>query len=158
MRLQALAERAVSVMGRSNPSDSIHATLAVGKGTDSDTPVLKKGDISSVLVVDDEVALCELSAIWLTSLGCKVTIAHSAAEALEHLAKKRYAILFTDIVMPGGMDGVELAKKALLLQTHLKVLITSGYADRLSEDEELPGELISKPYRKIDLINAISRL
>jgi hypothetical protein len=56
------------------------------------------------------------------------------------------------------MDGVELAKKALLLQTHLKVLITSGYADRLSEDKELPGELISKPYRKIDLINAISRL
>ena len=60
--------------------------------------------------------------------------------------------------MPGGMDGVELAKKALLLQTHLKVLITSGYADRLTKDEELPGELISKPYRKIDLINAISRL
>jgi CheY-like chemotaxis protein len=158
VRLQTLAERAVSLMGRSKESDSIHAKLAVGKGADSDTPVLKKGDISSVLVVDDEVALCELSAIWLTSIGCKVTIAHSAAEALEHLAKKRYAILFTDIVMPGGMDGVELAKKALLLQTHLKVLITSGYADRLSEDKELPGELISKPYRKIDLINAISRL
>jgi signal transduction histidine kinase len=158
VRLQTLAERAVSIMGRSKQSDAIHRTLAVGKGADSDTPVLKKGDISTVLVVDDEVALCELSAIWLTSLGCKVTIAHSAAEALEHLAKKRYAILFTDIVMPGGMDGVELAKKALLLQTHLKVLITSGYADRLSEDKELPGELISKPYRKIDLINAISRL
>jgi signal transduction histidine kinase len=158
VRLQTLAERAVSLMGRSKESDSIHAKLAVIKGTGSDTPVLKKGDISSVLVVDDEVALCELSAIWLTSIGCKVTIAHSAAEALEHLAKKRYAILFTDIVMPGGMDGVELAKKALLLQTHLKVLITSGYADRLSEDKELPGELISKPYRKIDLINAISRL
>ena len=158
VRLQTLAERAVSIMGRSKQSDAIHRTLAVGKGADSDTPVLKKGDISSVLVVDDEVALCELSAIWLTSIGCKVTIAHSAAEALEHLAKKRYAILFTDIVMPGGMDGVELAKKALLLQTHLKVLITSGYADRLSEDKELPGELISKPYRKIDLINAISRL
>ena len=158
MRLQALAERAVSVMGRSNPSDSIHATLAGGKVTDSAIPVLKKGDISSVLVVDDEVAPCELSAIWLTSLGRKVIIAHSAAEALEHLAKKRYAIFFADIVMLGGMDGVELAKKALLLQNHLKVLITSGYADRLSEDEELPGELISKPYRKIDLINAISRL
>ena len=158
VRLQTLAERAVSIMGRSKQSDAIHRTLAVGKGADSDTPVLKKGDISSVLVVDDEVALCELSAIWLTSIGCKVTIAHSAAEALEHLAKKRYAILFTDIVMPGGMDGVELAKKALLLQNHLKVLITSGYADRLSEDKELPSELISKPYRKIDLINAISRL
>jgi len=158
VRLQTLAERAVSIMGRSKQSDAIHRTFTVGKGADSDTPVLKKGDISSVLVVDDEVALCELSAIWLTSIGCKVTIAHSAAEAFEHLAKKRYAILFTDIVMPGGMDGVELAKKALLLQTHLKVLITSGYADRLSEDKELPGELISKPYRKIDLINAISRL
>jgi CheY-like chemotaxis protein len=158
VRLQALAERAVSVMGRSNPSDSIHATLAGGKVTDSAIPVLKKGDISSVLVVDDEVAPCELSAIWLTSLGRKVIIAHSAAEALEHLDKKRYAIFFADIVMLGGMDGVELAKKALLLQNHLKVLITSGYADRLSEDKELPSELISKPYRKIDLINAISRL
>lgn len=158
VRLQALAERAMSFMDRSRQSDSRHSTLAVDKGAGSATPLVKKGDISTVLVVDDEVALCELSAIWLTSLGCKVTIAHSAAEALEHLAKKRYAILFTDIVMPGGMDGVELAKKALLLQTHLKVLITSGYADRLSEDKELPGALISKPYRKIDLINAISCL
>ena len=158
VRLQVLAERAMSIVDRSSQSDLIDTTLAVGKGTDSTTSLLKKGDISRVLVVDDEVALCELSAIWLTSLGCKVTTAHSAAEALEHLGKKRYAILFTDIVMPGGMDGVELAKKALLLQTHLKVLITSGYADRLSEDKELPGELINKPYRKIDLINAISRL
>jgi CheY-like chemotaxis protein len=157
VRLQALAVRAMSIMDRSRQPDPIHTTLAVSKGTDSATPLLKKGDISNVLVVDDEVALCELSAIWLTSIGCKVTIAHSAAEALEHLAKKRYAILFTDIVL-GGMDGVELAKKALLLQAHLKVLITSGYADRLREDKELPGELISKPYRKIDLINAISRL
>lgn len=158
VRLQALAERAMSILKRSSQSAPIRTAPAAGKAKDSATAVLTKGDISTVLVVDDEVALCELAAIWLAAIGCKVTIAHSAAEALEHLANKHYAILFTDIVMPGGMDGVELAKKALLLQTHLKVLITSGYADRLTKDEELPGELISKPYRKIDLINAISRL
>ena len=158
VRLEALAARAMSIIGHSRLTDSISTASAAGKSIDSATPLLKEGDISNVLVVDDEAALCELSAIWLASIGCKVTIAHSAAEALEYLEKKRYAILFTDIVMPGGMDGVELAKKALLLQTHLKVLITSGYADRLHEDKELPGELISKPYRKMDLINAISRL
>ncbi|MDG2048027.1 MAG: ATP-binding protein [Halioglobus sp.] len=156
--LQTLAEAAMSIFIRSRRSESVRTKHAADTVTGIATSAQRKTDISSVLVVDDEVALCELSAIWLTSLGCKVTIAHSAAEALEHLAHKRYAILFTDIVMPGGMDGVELAKKALLLQAHLKVLMTSGYADRLAEDEELPGELISKPYRKIDLINAISRL
>ena len=128
--------------------------------TDVDVPglSLKSVDLFNVLVVDDEVDLCELSAIWLTSIGYKVTTANGPAEALEYLAKENYSILFTDIVMPGDMDGVELARKAMLLQPLLRVLLTSGYADRLLEDEDLPGELISKPYRKTDLVNAISCL
>lgn len=157
-QLQVLAEAAMNIVELSSQTFLEKATGAAAKVADTAALPAKTSDISTVLIVDDEIALCELSAIWLTSLGCKVTVAHNAADALEELAKRHYAILFTDIVMPGGMDGIELAKEALLLQSHLKVLITSGYADRLAEDKELPGELISKPYRKIDLINAISRL
>jgi signal transduction histidine kinase/CheY-like chemotaxis protein len=104
-----------------------------------------------VLVVDDEVDLCDLAAIWLESLGYVVTTAHSPAEALEHLACESLDILFTDIVMPGGMDGVELAEAAKRRRPDIEIVLTSGYALRLHEGVELPGPLINKPYRKSDL-------
>ena len=64
------------------------------------------------------------------------------------------AILFTDVVLPGGMLGPELAREAPCRRPDLKVLFASGYADdaivkqrRLDEDMELIG----KPYRKVEL-------
>jgi len=109
-----------------------------------------------VLVVDDEPELCGLAATWLVSLGYAVTTAHDATEAIEHLSTEAFDILFTDIVMPGGMDGVELAKQAKQQQPGLRVLLASGYAQRLLEGTELPGVLLNKPYRKADLARAFS--
>ena len=160
VQLESLAKRAMGAIDRLQKASPAQELPPVDTVTDIDATGLsfKSADLFKVLVVDDEVDLCELSAIWLTSIGYKVTTANGPAEALEYLAKENYSILFTDIVMPGDMDGVELARKAMLLQPLLRVLLTSGYADRLLEDEDLPGELISKPYRKTDLVNAISCL
>lgn len=160
VQLEELARRAMGVKNRIQKMSPAQELPPIDTDTDIDAPGLSLNsvDLFNVLVVDDEVDLCELSAIWLTSIGYKVTTANGPAEALEYLAKENYSILFTDIVMPGDMDGVELARKAMLLQPLLRVLLTSGYAERLLEDEDLPGELISKPYRKTDLVNAISCL
>ena len=76
---------------------------------------------------------------------------HSPAAALERLAAEPFDILFTDIVMPGGMDGIALAREARARHPYLQIVLTSGYAQGLTDIPNLPGTLISKPYRKNDL-------
>jgi CheY-like chemotaxis protein len=60
--------------------------------------------------------------------------------------------------MPGAMDGFELAREARRLQPHLRVLLASGYARGLARQEELPGPLLDKPYRKHELQRMIEAL
>ena len=111
-----------------------------------------------VLVVDDEQALCELACDWLASMGYQPTGVYSPAAALERLAAEPFDILFTDIVMPGDMDGMALARQAQLQHPHLRIVLTSGYAKGLSDTHDLPGQLVNKPYRKNDLVKAFLSL
>ncbi len=111
-----------------------------------------------VLVVDDEEGLCELACLWIEAMGYEVEGVHSPAEALELLQQKRYEILFSDVVMPGGIDGVQLAREALRLDPSIKILLASGYAKALLDEQDPPGPLLNKPYRKPDLVNAFESL
>ena len=108
-----------------------------------------------VLVVDDDVALCDLACMWLGALGYEPTGVESAQEALRALEGAHFDILLTDVVMPGGMDGVELGRVARRTYPTLRVLHASGY--KTVEDLE-PGEapmVLQKPYRKTDLARAL---
>ncbi len=108
-----------------------------------------------VLVVDDEVCLCELACTWLEALGHVPVGVHSPAQALARL-DEGFALLVPDIVMPGAMDGIALAHAAHLRYPHLRVLITSGYARSLLDgSRNLPGLMLPKPYRKADLEAAL---
>ena len=109
-----------------------------------------------VLVVDDEQALRELACDWLESLGYQPTGVHSAAAALESLAAEHFDILFTDIIMPGSIDGLALAREARSRYPHLRVVLTTGYAQGLNDTLDLPGPLVNKPYRKADLLSALT--
>jgi len=111
-----------------------------------------------VLVVDDEEGLCELACNWLQSLGYETTSVLSPDAALEQLAGQHFDVLFTDVVMPGSMDGIDLARAALARQPGLRVLLTSGYARNLTDKGALPGPLLNKPYRKKDLAKAFEAL
>jgi len=113
--------------------------------------------LGRVLVVDDEQALCELACDWLESLGYQPTGVHSPAAALERLAAEPFDILFTDIIMPGGKDGLALAREARSRHPHLRVVLTSGYAQGLTDNASLPGPLVNKPYRKADLHKALQQ-
>jgi signal transduction histidine kinase/CheY-like chemotaxis protein len=123
-------------------------TEGAGQGG-ADTPMAR------VLVVDDEPELCALASDWLESLGYSVATTHSPAQALDLLQQGRFDVLFTDVVMPGGMDGLELARKARKMQPDLRVLLASGYAQSLLDATELPGPLLNKPYRKKDIASAM---
>ncbi|MBM3627670.1 MAG: response regulator, partial [Alphaproteobacteria bacterium] len=101
-----------------------------------------------ILVVDDEPGLCTLACDWIRSLGYEAVGVHTPQEALDQLHAHRFDMLFTDIVMPGEMDGLALANEAKARHPGMRVLLASGYARILFENKNLPGQLLSKPYRK----------
>jgi CheY-like chemotaxis protein len=112
-----------------------------------------------VLVVEDEPMVLELAVECLRDLGYKTLAADTAATALERLrSTERIDILFSDVVMPGGMNGVQLAVVARTLRDGLKVVLTSGYtASALAQDHEMPvgTPLLSKPYAREELAQTL---
>jgi CheY-like chemotaxis protein len=89
-----------------------------------------------------------------------VLAARGGEEALEVLgrAEGRVDLLFTDIAMPGGMDGLVLAERARALRPGLRVLFATGYSDDLVVRETpTPGGavVLGKPYRRIDLAGRV---
>jgi PAS domain S-box-containing protein len=100
-------------------------------GNPAGIPGLPSGD-ETILVVDDETDLLALTADMLQALGYTTLTAENGKEAMALLLEKGTAIdlLYTDVVMPGGMNGFELAEQALLVNPDLKVLFTSGYFEK----------------------------
>ena len=111
-----------------------------------------------VLVVDDEPGLRELACTWLRSLGFDVVPVESADAALACLGAGAYDAIFTDIVMPGTLDGIDLAHEAQRRHPELRILLTSGYSEGLLAQPDLPWVLLKKPYRKTDLAAAFETL
>jgi len=109
----------------------------------------------TVLVVEDDEAVLTMAMESLADLGYRVLVAHDGREALAIVnGPERIDILFSDIVMPGGINGAQLAIEAQRLRPGIKVLLTSGYtAAALSNEHGLPEELpvLSKPYRRDEL-------
>jgi len=112
-----------------------------------------------ILVVEDDDVVREHVVTQLQSLGYEVQAAASAAAALAVLDQgDKFELLFTDVVMPGGMNGRQLADEALLRDPTLKVLFTSGYSEDVIVHEGRldPGvELLAKPYRRDELSQKI---
>lgn len=119
------------------------------------------GGTERILVVEDDPLVRAHVARQLDALGYAVILAETGPEALDHIAgATRVDLLFTDIVMPGGLNGRELAEQAVRLRPDLRILFTSGYSDdALIHDGRLDAgvDLLSKPYRRRDLAERIRR-
>jgi len=132
-------------------------SLAKQENNMSDRVGRKKitGGTETVLVVEDDVAVREYVSAQLQSLGYNVLEASAGAEAMEVLSQTdEIDLLFTDVVMPGGMGGRELADTARHLRPGLKVLFTSGYTENsiVHQGRLDPGiKLLNKPYRREQL-------
>ncbi|VAX12808.1 diguanylate cyclase/phosphodiesterase (GGDEF & EAL domains) with PAS/PAC sensor(s) [hydrothermal vent metagenome] len=116
----------------------------------------------TILIVDDEIDLLQLAEHYLKDLGYHTYLAENAAQALEILAQEKgIDLLFSDVVMPGGMNGYELAQQATQQQPDLKVLLSSGFTSKTLAHNgfaRFAAHLLSKPYRKADLARRIRRV
>jgi PAS domain S-box-containing protein len=113
------------------------------------------GSAGTVLVVEDDPFVRSHAVRCLQSLGYAVIAAVDGNDALQTLATEaRVDVLFTDIVMPGGVNGWELADLAQRARPGLPVLLTSGYAlETLIRHGRANGDslVLTKPYRKAEL-------
>ena len=109
----------------------------------------------TVLVAEDDPFVRSYAVTCLGTLGYAVVETADAREALQKLGDGTHVdLLFTDIVMPGGMNGWELADRARQLRPNLRILLTSGYAmEALADRGRLPegAHILNKPYRKAEL-------
>ncbi|MCK6452616.1 MAG: ATP-binding protein [Alphaproteobacteria bacterium] len=114
-----------------------------------------RGGNETILMVEHDAMLRAHVAKLLAGLGYRVLVAPNGAEALEILRRNpEVDLIFTDIVMPGGMDGSRLAAAAWTLRPELKVLLTTGHSNAALPDQSDPAgkiEMLNMPYRKADL-------
>jgi len=112
------------------------------------------GGSETVLAVEDDARVRRVAVSRLTDLGYRVIEAENGAEALEKLRENPdVALLFTDIVMPGGMTGDELADIVRTERPQIKILFTSGYAEPEIAGREFAssGSWLKKPYTAKEL-------
>jgi CheY-like chemotaxis protein len=113
-----------------------------------------------ILLVDDDGFIRRYAAEMLTQLGHEVLAVGSGLEALDAIRRgESFDLLFTDIVMPGGINGRELVAAARRERPGLPVLYTSGYRTsdivRLTRNDP-SALLLEKPYRRVDLARAVA--
>jgi CheY-like chemotaxis protein len=126
-----------------------------------------------VLLVEDNAGVREAAERTLAELGYRVHAVADADQAIAWLDRGEVVdLLFTDLVMPGTMNGRELAAAALERRPHLKVLLTTGYAEGAAQGGNGNGaqgngnghakpvqqaHLIGKPYRKLELARMLRK-
>jgi PAS domain S-box-containing protein len=117
--------------------------------------VLEEVSVDKALVVDDEPDVLEAAAALFRSIGYEVYTASNGQDALDILKRtKDISVLFSDVMMPNGMNGIELAQQARMLYPDVQILLASGYplpaleAQHISVDE---FSFMNKPYRLAEL-------
>lgn len=113
------------------------------------------GQPATILVVEDDADIRDAVIETLQSNGYRVLSAPDGVEALSALGSEpSIDLMFSDVVMPHGMSGLELVREAKRLKPDLRVMLTSGYSSQaIAGDLDLP--LIKKPYRFSELIRRI---
>jgi PAS domain S-box-containing protein len=145
--LRLYLPRAKNGLDKASTPDSVAAVGACGE---------------TVLVVEDNEALRRVVVRQLKQLGYRVIAVERAAAALAVLESEHVDLLFTDIVMPGEMDGFALAERVLADRPGIKILLTSGFPEARVNGKSgalAPSvRLLSKPYRKEELARLLREL
>jgi len=138
------------------------ALSEVAPGAEAAAAPAARGNQESILLVEDDPAVRAIARAFLGDLGYRVLEAENGEKALELLRSgEPIDLLFTDIALPDGPSGAEVARAAETLRPGLKVLLTSGRTEEALVHQgglESGMKLLAKPYRKRDLASAIRAL
>lgn len=118
----------------------------------------RRAENERVLIVEDREDVAQLAQMMLEDEGYSTGVAYNAREALAVLDKWPFDLLFTDLIMPGGMNGVMLAREARKRFPGIRILLTTGYSESSIERTGTGGEefdVISKPYLPHELSKKI---
>ncbi len=115
-----------------------------------------------ILVVDDHHDIAELAREALSDLGYRVVVAHSADEALARFEEAQarldaFQLVFTDVLMPGGDNGLVLAERLRVRDPATPILLTTGYSDEMAMDGPagVGLDVLGKPYKRNELIDRV---
>ena len=112
-----------------------------------------------VLVVEDDPRVRELTITRVKNLGYEVLEASDGRQALAVLSSGEIVdLVFTDLIMPGGVSGLDLCEAVRTKWPRIRLLLTSGYAEELTDHERfepLNLKLLRKPYRQSELAQAL---
>ncbi|CAL77260.1 putative sensor histidine kinase with a CHASE3 and a response regulator receiver domain; peptide signal [Bradyrhizobium sp. ORS 278] len=121
-------------------------------------PPPPRGD-ETIFIVEDDLLVQDFVVAQLQSLGYKTMTASTGVEALAKIESGQpFDLLFTDVIMPGGVNGKELAEETLRQRPGTKVLYTSGYTDNAMVEHgriDHASLLLTKPYRKSELAQMV---
>jgi PAS domain S-box-containing protein len=146
---------AVAVESNEGQGSAFTLYLPASRGaTSHETQINGANALGRILVVEDDTVVAELAASMLAELGFEATVAHSAKEALERLAGgEKPKLIISDIVMPGGISGIELALKVRRRFPELPILLTTGYSEQVAGSHGFP--VLQKPYELDSLAGAV---
>src|SRR5579883_114211 len=136
--------------------------LVADEGALVPAPAPAEAGAATILVVEDEEDVRDMVVAMLTERGYRVLTAHDgrAATALLQRDEPQIDLLFTDIVMPNGVSGLELGRAARRHRRSIKVLLTSGYGHQALVQQGIAGEfpLVEKPYQQAALADRIAAI
>jgi two-component system CheB/CheR fusion protein len=134
----------------------------LSNGDETETTIDDKTYQGTLLVVEDDNQVRDIASMALMEAGYKVILAENGQTGLEKLeATPGIDLVFSDIIMPGGMTGIEMAQKILSQRPGMKILLATGYTDKTLKDSVLGNEnilCISKPYDFNELPELIDSL
>jgi diguanylate cyclase (GGDEF)-like protein len=146
--------------GRNRVEASIAAPPDAPPPASADAPAADAAQAArAILVVDDETEIRELLAGWLRDSGYDVVTAPNASAALRMVqAEPSIALLLTDIVMPGSIDGYDLGRQAVALRPNLKLLFMSGYNTPAAQAGAplADAPLLNKPFRMSHVLDMVA--
>jgi PAS domain S-box-containing protein len=130
---------------------------ATGRSGEAERAARSRG-AARILIVEDEPVVAELAAALVEELGFLPVVVESGREALARLARDSgFDLVFADVIMPGGMSGVELARKIRGRSPEQPILLTTGYSETVGDDTaEFP--LLAKPYDLASLARMLRSL
>ena len=116
--------------------------------------------MARILLAEDDGAVREFVTRALQHRGHEVTAVEDGLQALDMLQHEAFDMLVTDIVMP-GMDGIELAKRAAEMDSHLKIMFITGFAAvALHPSSQAPkqAKVLSKPFHLREIVQEVERM